>query len=407
MTAEQADRPDHLAGKKVALVIGSVVGRSGGAERIFVELANMLAARGYQVSCLTLEKEDGRPFYPLDPRVELVNVAPRYRPRRRPWLKWLTSKRAPESIRNAAEWHLKNDHTVRLLRDYFKYSRPDVAISFLPPANTPTLLASRGTGVKVIPTNHNVPEKDYRDPRRWSSNPHDRKLRLSALRHAALIHTLFREFADWFPDSLQNRMVVVHNYVSNDVLRYRPVPERDKVVLAVGRLAPVKNYPVLVEAWSQIADRFPQWRLVIYGDGPHRDRLAELIDRLGVKGSVELAGHRTDMGEVYARSSIFCHPALFEGFGLAPAEALALKMPVIAFSDCAGVNQFVKNDVNGLMVGRAAGATGLAAALEKLMSDPGLLSRLGEAGPESVATFTEEHFANAWVELIERCTANG
>ena len=100
--------------------------------------------------------------------------------------------------------------------------------------------------------------------------------------------------------------------------------------------------------------------------------------------------------------AIFCHPAEFEGFGLAPAEALALKMPVVAFADCPGVNQFVVDGVNGILVDRAGGAEALAEALEKLIADDELRRRLGENGPASVASFTEEHFADAWVELIER-----
>jgi len=50
-------------------------------------------------------------------------------------------------------------------------------------------------------------------------------------------------------------------------------------------------------------------------------------------------GHRGNLGEEYARMSIFCHPAYFEGFGLSVAEELAPRIPVVAFSDRAGVNE--------------------------------------------------------------------
>ncbi|MCB1495953.1 MAG: glycosyltransferase [Bauldia sp.] len=387
---------------RVALVIANLANRSGGAERIFVELANMLVARGYEVTCIHFEAEEGKPFYPLDRRVELINVFPRFRSERRwPW-NMLNSKRLPDRIRQPSEWHLKKDPVIRLLRDYFRHTRPDVAISFLPPANTLTLLASIGTGVKVIPTNHNVPARDYLDPTRWSTNPHDRVLRLKALRHAAAIHVLFPDFGKWFPDALQSKIVVVPNYVSHDVLRHRP-GERENLIIGVGRLAPVKNFMALIEAWALLAAKHPDWRVVVYGDGPQREKLAARIEELGLGGSFLLGGSRSDMGEVYAHAAIFCHPAEFEGFGLAPAEALALKMPVVAFADCPGVNQFVADGVNGIMADRAGGAEALAAALDRLIVDGALRQRLGDNGPASVATFTEEHFADAWVELIERC----
>ncbi|MCP4382426.1 MAG: glycosyltransferase family 4 protein [Hyphomicrobiales bacterium] len=391
-------------GKKVALVIASLAGRSGGAERIYVELANMLVVRGYDVSCLHLDKADGQPFYPLDPRIELIDVRPGGRAGRRWPYNWLTSRRLPAHVRNMATWHLKKGPAVATLHDYFRSARPDVAISFLPPANTPTLLASIGTGVKVVPTNHNVPERDYRDPARWSSNPHDRRLRLKALDHAAAIHVIFPTFGAWFPPHLQNRIAVVPNYVSGDVLRNRSAAPRKKVILGVGRLKPVKNYLALAEGWALLAAKYPDWRVVIYGDGPEMAMLSARTAELGIKGSFELAGHRSDMGTAYREASIFCHPALYEGFGLAPAEAQALRVPVVAFSDCAGVKEFVIDGVNGVLADRAGGPQALAAALEALIVDPALRRQLGDNGPAAVASFTEEHFADAWVDIIERVT---
>lgn len=404
LDARDPDRFRQTA-PKVALIIGNIVGRVGGAERIFVELANMLVARGYEVSCVHFEKRDGKPFYPLDRRAELINVFPRH-PLPRPWpLTMLTSRPLPDSLRNMVQWHLKRGPIVALLRDYFRHARPDVAISFLPPANTPALLAGAGTDVKVIPTNHNVLTHDYLDPRRWSSNPHDRKKRLKALRHAAAIHVIFAEFAEWLPDYLRQKTVVIPNYISKRVLRHKPDENREKVILGVGRLMPVKNYGMLLRAWSILAPKHPDWRVVIYGEGPQKARLTARAKALGVENSFKLAGRRSDIGAEYGRMAIFCHPAEFEGFGLAPAEALALKMPVVAFADCPGVNQFVVDEVNGILVDRSGGAQALAKGLERLIVDDDLRRRLGENGPASVAAFTEEHFADAWVELIERVAA--
>lgn len=391
--------------KRIALVINHVVNRAGGAERIFIELANMLVERGYEVSCVYFEKRDGKPYYPLDPRVELVNVFPKFSPPHPFPLSLLTSKPFPVEMRNMARWRQNKGPIISLLREYYLATKPDVAISFLPPANTLALLASVGTDVKVIPTNHNVLTRDYLDPKRWSSNPHDRKERLKALRYATAIHVIFADFAEWLPPPLREKVVAVPNYVSKDVLRHRPEKEREKVILGVGRLMPVKNYGMLIQAWSILAPKYPDWRVVIYGEGPQKARLQAQIEALNLESSFELAGSRRDMGAEYRKMAILCHPAEFEGFGLAPAEALALEMPVVAFADCTGVNQFVFDGVNGLLPDRSGGPAALAEALEALMADEELRLRLGGNGPASVEAFTEERFANAWVELIERHTA--
>jgi glycosyltransferase involved in cell wall biosynthesis len=229
-------------------------------------------------------------------------------------------------------------------------------------------------------------------------------MRLAALDHAARIHVIFPRFGEWFPDHLRERVVAMPNYVSSEILRATPKAEREPYILATGRLAGVKNYDTLLAAWALIAKDHPEWKVVVYGAGPQLKNLKAGASRLGVEESFLLPGHRGNLGEEYARMSIFCHPAYFEGFGLSVAEALALKMPVVAFADCAGVNEFVFDGYNGLMVDRAGGAPALANALKRLIEDEGLRRRLGDNGPASVAAFTEERYAKGWVDLIEELT---
>ena len=409
LTQTSASDSDPLAyrpKKKIALFIDLLVDRSGGAERVFVELANMLVERGYEVTCLHYEQRAGRPFYRLDSRVELINLWLQRLPRAYRPLNALATKRfVPEGPRNRLDWYLENGPIISQLRDYFLYSRPALAISFLPPANTPALLASAGTPVKVIPTHHNVPTEDYDNPARWSRNPYDRKLRREALRHAAAIHVASAGFAEWFPEDLRSKIVAIPNYVSSEILQARPTGVRDKVVLAVGGLRPAKNYGALVEAWKLIAPRHPDWKVVVYGAGPLKSKLASDVLAAGLDASFELAGQRANLGEAYARAAIFCHPALCKSFDLAPLEALALEVPVVAYSDCIAVNRFVMDGKNGLLADRGNDPASLAAAIEQLILDLGLRQKLGGNGPASVAGLTEENFANAWVELIERVTA--
>lgn len=396
---------DAAPKKKVALFIHKLAGRSGGAERIFIELANMLVARGYDVTCIHDDRRLDKPFYELDRRVELINISMRGKDRyvRRLW-RLQSNRLLPAAWRNRIEWTAQNKRRISQLHDYFRLVKPDVAISFLPPANTPALLASVETDVKVIPTNHNVPAEDYTNPGRWSPNPYDQMHRLEALRHATAVHVIFPDFAEWFPQHVRDKIVAVPNYISKDILQSKPRPDREKTILGVGRIAEVKNYRTLLKAWRLIADDHPDWKVVIYGDGPESDVLAQEVEEARLTDSFLLPGTKAHLGEEYGRMSIFCHPAHFEGFGLAPAEALALGMPVVAFADCAGVNQFVRDGYNGLLADRAGSHTALAEALQRLMNDDALRRSLAANGPESVSHFTEENFANAWVDIIEQVT---
>lgn len=397
--------PRFRRGKTVAIVIRLLVNRSGGAERIYCELANMLAARGYEVTCLHYDALPGKPFFAIDHRVEVINLHPEALPIRHRLARWFSRRIfVPRSLRETWSWFSSNDIFIAQLRDFFALRKPDVVLSFMPPANTPALLAAATTGVKVVPTNHNVPQEDYTSPERWDPNPIDRRMRLAALDHAARIHVIFPGFGDWFPDHLRDRVVAMPNYVSREILRATPQAVREPCILAVGRLAGVKNYDTLLAAWALIASDYPEWKVVVYGTGPQLKALKAEAKRLGLEETFLLPGHRGNLGEEYARMSIFCHPAYFEGFGLSAAEALALGMPVVAFADCAGVNEFVFDGENGLMVDRAGGAPALAAALRRLIDDEALRRRLGANGPASVARFTEESYAEGWVALIEELT---
>jgi len=391
---------EHKISKHIVLVIRVLNGRSGGAERIYCELANFLEESGYRVTCLHFDSQAGEPFYHLNSRIERINLFGKNS-------KWITrraavSKYLPNKLGEQAAWDKENKFFVRQLRDYFTLVKPDVAISILPPANTPCLLAAKGTAVKVIPCNHNVPEQDYSNPKRWGKTSLDRRLRLSSLDNAAAIHVLFPDFGDWFPRHLHARITAIPNYISPGFSWPDPKPPREKTILAVGRLAEVKNYLQLIRSWSLLADDFPDWKVRIFGIGPQLKEMKAEIGRLGLKGRVDLPGHLVDLSGEYAKASIFCHPALFEGFGLSPAEALYLETPVLFYSDCSGVNEFVKDGLNGLAVQREGPDDNLANGLRRLMMDEELRHSLGANGPASVNGFTLEKYKARWIELIEK-----
>ena len=386
----------------IVLIIRGLVGRSGGAERIYCELANILADAGYRVTCLYFDGKDGEIFYHISHAVERINLfgKPYSRARRKAKIARLIF---PKNLARA-EWELENGFFISQLHDYFRYTNPAVAISLMPPANTPALLASTGTDVKVVATNHNVPAQDYDNPKRWSANSVDRELRVKALDNAAAIHVLFPEFGEWFPAHLKNRIVDIPNYVSPDFQRPDHFVHRENTILAVGRLTEVKNYLQLLRSWANIANDYPDWKVKIYGIGPQLKLMKEEIGRLGLAGRVELPGHKADLAGEYAKASVFCHPALFEGFGLSPAEALFMETPVVCYADCAGVNQFVKDGYNGLAVARESDKDELALALRRLIENESLRASLGKNGPESVSGFTIERYKNNWLNLIGKLT---
>jgi len=105
---------------------------------------------------------------------------------------------------------------------------------------------------------------------------------------------------------------------------------RGRVVLVAQRLEPEKRTEDAVEVFARSGLADAGWRLEIAGDGSMRGRLAERAARLGVAGSVDLLGMRSDIGELMDAAGILLAPTPREGLGLSVLEAMAAGLPVLA-----------------------------------------------------------------------------
>jgi glycosyltransferase involved in cell wall biosynthesis len=164
------------------------------------------------------------------------------------------------------------------------------------------------------------------------------------------------------------------------------------VIGAVARLSKEKGLRYLLEAFAVVAARHPEARLVLAGEGPERRRLERLAGRLGVAERVRLLGEvpHERVPQVLEGLDVFAMPSTYEGFGVAALEAAAMEVPVVA-SRIHGIPDVVMDGETGLLV-PARDRRALAAALERLVSDPDLRRRLGRAG----RAFVAEHYS--WEE---------
>lgn len=398
--------------RKVCVIIDKIAGRSGGAERILIGTANVLAARGHDVEILTHEARGIAPFYPLAPGVVHTNLrrpkAIRNRIRRRLDVarEVLHSRyKTPPFPFNHLLWASKYGAFWRRLEAHLAAHQPDVAIAFLPPAITALGRAKPSLGLRRVASLHNVPEQDYRNPERWDPSPLDRKRRWAGLDAHDAITVLMPEFRDWFPEDWQARISIMPNPVPPVAPERIGSQPRQKVVLSVGRLAPVKRHDLLIDAWVRIAVEHPDWTLKIFGIGPDHEVLGAQIERLGLRGKVCLMGHTDAIQEEYLTAGILCHPAAYEGWGLAVTEALAAGLVPVGFADCAGVNQLIADGETGLLVtppskDRESRVQALASALAGLMADPDRRLRLGGAGPSSMQAFAPEQVSALWEDIL-------
>lgn len=151
--------------------------------------------------------------------------------------------------------------------------------------------------------------------------------------------------------------------------------ERDTVLGCVGRLVELKNHLSLVREWPAVLARHPHAKLVLIGEGPMRPQIESMIDQLGVRQQVVLAGIRSDVSALLPGLDAFALPSFTEGVSIALLEACATGLPCLA-SKVGGNVEVIQNDITGLLFD-VNDAAALRSALLRLVGDADLRQRLG------------------------------
>jgi len=337
-----------------------------GAERSNANLANLLNSRGVSVLVLTYRK-DKPDFYELDQGVE------------RAW----------------ADFSPKGWTKIRLLREQLAAWAPDVVVSSGNKTNVRALLAGLGQPWKTVVVERNDPSQQPIELR-WGV------ARFFVYRWAHRLVSISRgvDRYFWFLPRAQ-RAVISNTFPEHGIQR---APGERCTVIGVGRLVLIKGFDRLIEAFARVADRFPEWRLVIWGDGEERERLTELINRLGILSRVELPGLTDKPLVELAKADLLVVPSRSEGFGNVIVEAMSVGLPVVSFDCPSGPRDIIDSDTSGILVpdGRV---DLLAQTMESLMADPERRKVLAAGGLARAAEFSPQNHVDRWLRLLNAVVA--
>lgn len=294
---------------------------------------------------------------------------------------------------------------VRVLRSL----RPDIVHTHTSKAGFLGRLAARLAGVpRVVHTMHEPPHNA-------ASSWYARAVYVWLERLAALwadrVHTQSHaNEREILRTRLVPRRKLVVFHLGIELSRYAPaadaraavrslgIPDDVPVIGAVGRLETPKGQTYLLQALRLLHPR-RDVRCVIVGEGVLRERLE--AEAVGLP--VTFTGYREDMLELMQGFDVFAFPSLWEGLGVVLLEAMAYARPLVA-SAVGGVLDVVVPEETGLLV-PARDPAALAGAIERLLDDPSLAQRLGQAGHERLLrTFRSEvaddHFMALYRSLL-------
>jgi glycosyltransferase involved in cell wall biosynthesis len=178
------------------------------------------------------------------------------------------------------------------------------------------------------------------------------------------------------------------------------VYEKKKTLLYVGRLEnSQKQVDLLLGAWQRLCDRFPEWELLITGDGPDGEKLRQMAGKNNLK-NIRFTGY-ADPVPYYKEAAIFCMTSLYEGFGMVLIEASSFGCVPVCFNFIPS-EDLVEHEKNAFIV-KQGDVEKYAETLERLMSHSEILPPLGEAARQNAQRFSIENIGQQWLKLLEEC----
>jgi glycosyltransferase involved in cell wall biosynthesis len=340
--------------KRIVFFIASL--RGGGAERVFVLIANELAARGHNVTLLTWNGR-GPNAALIDGAVNLVDFDLRLRGEsygKLTTLKGLLQtaralrRLGPESVFSAPEFA----NLIVAMALLIGRSRA----RFFPTFHAVTSLVTGRTGAKIAV---------------WLSG----LVAARATKAVAVSSGIGSELESrGFP---RPKIVIIHNPLpratATNAASYTWQSQLNAmgggpVVITAGRLVPVKDHRTLIRAFAVLREN-RQARLVIFGEGPLGDELRAFAKESGVERDVLFPGYVNDLAACYTVADLFVLSSISEGFGNVLVEAMAAGVPVVSTDAPYGPREILDYGRYGSLV-PVGDAKALADAMIKMLDHP-------------------------------------
>lgn len=173
------------------------------------------------------------------------------------------------------------------------------------------------------------------------------------------------------------------------------ISDRAFVLLSVGELAARKNHMIVIKALYKISKKNIFYLIV--GEGELKTEYESLIQQYKLDKNIFLLGYRKDIGELCKMADCFVHPSIREGLGIAPLEAMACGLPLIA-SNVNGIKDYAKNEISGINISPDS-VEEMVNAILKMYNDESFREKCSLNNLETVKSF-DIHNTNKIMKMI-------
>lgn len=362
----------------------NTIHRVGGGERVLANKVNYLVKHGFDVS-IVISSTNITPYYDLDPRVKIYSLDCDVSTH------GLTGKLREYQTKKK---YLKNMEA--LLLDL----KPDVVVSMFDRYSR--YIYKINDGSKKIVERHIGKYKHKQFLATWDKYTLGRVFTYLFCKYSEYaIYSSFDRFAVLTEEDKllwgdMSNIIVMPNAFS-----YIPLHKSDvssKRIVAAGRFVRQKRFNWLIEIWSKIAHKYPDWKLVIFGDGKTK-KLDALVKKLGVEDFVELRPATKEIEKEFLNSSIYGMSSKYEGLPMVLLEAMSCGLPVVSYACKCGPRDIVNDGEDGFLI-NPGDMDSFAEKLGLLIENEEIRQRMGKAASENVLRFSEDVVMAKWIKLF-------
>ena len=195
-----------------------------------------------------------------------------------------------------------------------------------------------------------------------------------------------------------DKVKVIPNPIANE--RGLTSDGNSKVVITGGRLSKMKNFSELVNIWTKVTARHPDWLLQIWGVGPEMDALENQIQTLGLSNQVFLMGYTNEMTKQMSLASLMVLTSMSEGFSLVTLEAMSVGIPTVVYNCPGGIRYLVKDKVTGYLVPLHNNQAFVDRVCE-LIEDENKRKQMGQAALKESEQYKLDGIIQRWMALFQ------
>ncbi len=358
---------------------------SGGMERVLANKTNYLAELGHDISIITTDQKNRKPYFDLHSSIKQIDLGINY-----------TENNSSGLLKKIFDYPRKQALHKKLLAEKLSEIQPDICVSLFD--HEVGLLPDMNDGSKKIVEIHFSRFKRLQYGRKglWKLIDKYRSNKdLRTVQKFDKFVVLTQEDKSYWGD-LPN-IVVIPNANSFPVAQRSQLDSKN--VIAVGRYDYQKRFEDLVDVWKLVHQEEPDWKLNIFGKGPERENLQNQINKLGLEDTLILKEPVRDIDKQYLSSSMIAMTSRYEGLPMALLEGQASGLPLISYTCKCGPKDIIQEGKNGYLL-EEGDKVGMANKILTLIRDPELRDSMGQQAFEMSNNFSEAMVMEKWIQLF-------